>query len=210
MPQTYRRGKVEWALWQAQNVGHAPEKIPQAFKTRVKRLLDLDRKLPIYEAQTEPQGHAFIDYEPEGKGAESEFREENAFGLMVGLDLLDAGYKQGDVVFTLQQFRTDVDRWYGKIIRSSKTEQILPPMYVMFGRMEILEVYDQIQGERVNHPFLRRPIFCKGKEQLMIALDSLLHTTSRSRLVLEVGQKAVALREALSDAPEIRRGRPAG
>lgn len=210
MPQTYRRNQIEFSLWEAQNVGNAPDKIPKAFKTRIKRLIDLDRKLPIYGSDVEPKKHAFIDYKPEGKGAESEFTEANAFCLSLGLDLLDAGYKQGDVVFTLQQFRPEVDRWYRIIIGLKVTPAGSDPVYAVFGRKEIIEVHTQIQGERINHPFLRPPVLCKGKKQLMIVLDSLVNAPSRSRLIVEVSQKVIALRNALADAPEIRRGRPAG
>ena len=45
---TYRRGQVEWALWRAFTLARSPgEGPPPIFKTRIKRLLDLDRDLDV-------------------------------------------------------------------------------------------------------------------------------------------------------------------
>ena len=43
---TYKRGQVEWALWRAFTMARSPDDgPPPIFKTRIKRLLDLDRDL---------------------------------------------------------------------------------------------------------------------------------------------------------------------
>ena len=45
---TYRRGQVEWALWRAFTLARSSgEGPPPIFRTRIKRLLDLDRDLDV-------------------------------------------------------------------------------------------------------------------------------------------------------------------
>ena len=60
LEQTFKRGQVEWALWQlfAAN-SPSPARPPQAFLTRIKRLWELDRRMG-----PEAPGYAFFDQGP--------------------------------------------------------------------------------------------------------------------------------------------------
>ena len=46
---TYRRGQVEWALWRMSTIGRpAPAEPSPVFRNRIKRLLEIDRNLPVF------------------------------------------------------------------------------------------------------------------------------------------------------------------
>src|SRR3954451_10781938 len=66
---TYRRGQVEWALWRVSTIDRpAPEQPSPVFRTRVKRLLEIDRT-GASEASRKGKGQlAFSEDRPEGTG----------------------------------------------------------------------------------------------------------------------------------------------
>lgn len=100
--QTFKRNQVEWALWRVFcKLGQRAPQPPTQFTTRVKRLLDLDRDLEVPHGVDDPAfaRYAYSDAPPPGKGSDAEFLAGDAFCLAVGLDLLDLGLNQQDVLF---------------------------------------------------------------------------------------------------------------
>ena len=81
---TFKRGQVEWGLWQlfaANRPSHG--RPPQAFRTRMKRLWELDRQMGA-----EAPGFAFFDEPPVGRGYEVAFSPFNSFCLAFCRDLI--------------------------------------------------------------------------------------------------------------------------
>ncbi|MET0183651.1 MAG: hypothetical protein ABW199_12280, partial [Caulobacterales bacterium] len=102
----YRRGQIEWALWRLALGGLAnPRKaMPQLFRTRVKKLLDLDHVLPRGRARAD-KGFAFSSARPAGLGTDAAFTRLDTLCLAIGLDLLDLGFKQMEIVELVRALR---------------------------------------------------------------------------------------------------------
>ena len=97
---TFKRGQVEWALWRAftqyRSQGDVP---PQIFRTRIKRLLDLDRD-PGADATKAASIAPFAFVAPvDGSGVEAAYAPFDVFCLGLALDLLDVGFKQSEIVY---------------------------------------------------------------------------------------------------------------
>src|SRR3990167_10252586 len=92
---SYRRGQVEWALWRWATTPDRLRDAPPAFLARIKRLLEIDREVG-QTGNKEPEDTAFYSELPKGTGSDVGYSAFNAFCLALGLDLLDAGFKQGE------------------------------------------------------------------------------------------------------------------
>ncbi|MEQ8694542.1 MAG: hypothetical protein RIC85_04375 [Gammaproteobacteria bacterium] len=101
--QTHSRGELEIALWQTFTQGDRGPKVDRTFKGRIQKLLDLDRAGGFGA----PSEFAFHAAAPPGRGQEVHFTLLDAFCLAIGLDLLDVGFKQSEVVFLLRHLRKD-------------------------------------------------------------------------------------------------------
>ncbi len=132
---SYRRGEVEWALWQlfasnrpaggrsvvgrsvvGRSGGRSEGGPPAKFLTRIKWLLDLDREKAFAELEAVTgERYAFYDDAPQGHGVEVGYRPYAVFALAVALDLLDAGFKQAEVVYLLRGARGKLARVYRQI-----------------------------------------------------------------------------------------------
>lgn len=223
---TFKRGQVEWALWEYFAGGRIKRaSSPKIFATRIKRLLELDRSMKKFPAEKPPRHRfAFHDAEPDGRGIDASYSHFNAFCLAIGLDLLDVGFKQSEVVFLLKYVRADLERqfeWIRRnpvIPRSKIPAEDRPrcPVFEIngiryadcrvFAVIEKIEVKEAFTTERVKVPLILEPIFCRGIE----ALRNELHTMNFDRrkvLVLELAHTVVMVSEFLEGAPQIQRGR---
>lgn len=112
----YKRNQIEEAI--SRLFGEKSAKPSPGLQTRVKRLLDLDRSLPL---NTDSSGsgiseYAFYSSEPPGKGIEVFFSIYEAFALMIGLQMLNHSWPQKFVVDTLRRLRRDLQRQHKKIV----------------------------------------------------------------------------------------------
>jgi hypothetical protein len=99
LEETCGRGQVEWVLWCSfVRARFNPGQSPRVFRTRVKRLLDIDRHLDLTGAEVPPEASYAFAAPPAIEGAEAEYLAVDAFCLAIALDLLDAGFKQSEVV----------------------------------------------------------------------------------------------------------------
>ena len=111
------RGQVEWALWcsfarASFNTGD----VPQIFRTRIKRLLEIDRDLDLSEAEVPPKAdYAFAPRPPIDSGAVA-YRAVDAFCLAIALDLLDAGFKQAEIVFLMRYLRPELQKRFPALL----------------------------------------------------------------------------------------------
>ena len=116
---TYRRGQVEWALWRAFTLARSSgEGPPPIFRTRIKRLLDLDRDLDVSVFGAKPPcPFAFVEPSEGGSGTEAHYAAFDAFCLALALDLLDVGFKQGEIVYLMRHLRESLEDRFPDLLR---------------------------------------------------------------------------------------------
>ena len=85
-------------------------KVPAVFRSRVKKLLDMDRipELRPWKLAGKDQW-AFYDGAGDGSGSDQTFRTEHVFVMGVGLDLLSQGLKPSEIVFVLRHIRAELE-----------------------------------------------------------------------------------------------------
>jgi hypothetical protein len=222
---TYRRGQAEWALWRMFDFAtHAQRPMPGVFRTRIKRLLDIDRAGAMAGVDRRAAALAFADEAPSGSGAEAAFGAFDVFCLALALDLLDMGFKQAEIVFLMRHVRAGLRSVFMRIVadypppdRQRRRVQDFPNcpglpgeprfvdagVYLILNKLELTELMPQ----RVKGPVIAPPQICYGREELAAGLAE-LGAGQRKALVLEIGLHARLAPRLLDKAPEVKRGRP--
>ncbi|WP_170607042.1 hypothetical protein [Ruegeria arenilitoris] len=229
--QTFGRGQAEWALWKSFTVGRsASDDVPKVFRTRVKRLLDVDREHDFAEASDPPPVRWSFVAPPEESGAEAAYTSIDVFCLAIGLDLLDAGFKQSEIVFLMRYLRPELEaRLPGLVERPSlHARQRYKPevdpsrptfgadgrryldarQFVVLSKIELREIVPQARARAQKTPLFLEPDFCDGIEALSAVLSDAMPNRRRVVTVLELTATAQAVSAFLEQAPSIRRGRP--
>lgn len=191
---------------------------PTTFNHRIKRLLDLDKTLVESEETVES---AFLTKLLLGQGNDRKFSSYDAFLLGLGLQLMDSGYSQGDIIFALQHLRSDLTDYYADVInyetqksephknalasQSTKTAAKIADLraFIIFQRAELKEVYAFEQSSK--RPVFYKPIITFGTEGLFHYLesDTMLYQT---HLIIEFSYLARTLKKKLLAAPLSTRG----
>ena len=113
---TFKRNQVEEAIWLV--MSNTPAAAPPIFLTRLKRLLETDRKFRHKKIRGVVSAEcAFSELSTEGKGFEAEFSGFDAFCLGLGFDMLDAGYNPKEIVFLIRHIRKDLASEYKESLR---------------------------------------------------------------------------------------------
>ena len=88
------------------------------MRTRIKRLLELDRSLgrKLRSKDAEQANFAFFSEEAPGTGADILFSEYEAFALLNGLSIMGHGWPQGFAVAILRRVRPDLEREHARIL----------------------------------------------------------------------------------------------
>jgi hypothetical protein len=222
--ETYKRGQVEWALWRcASHMHNAGAEPPKVFLTRIKRLLEVDR------ADRGVDGFcAFADAPTDGQGTDAAFTVFDGFCLALALELLDAGFKQSEIVFLIRNIRDPLRVEFDRImenpppsrgrIRAEKKPDM--PSYdhkeqrwadyrvfALIRKVEMTEVFPALsRGSHVGTPVILEPTFCRGIEDLQATLNE-LGSAFRKAMVLEIAAVAALIADFLPHAPLTRRGR---
>ncbi len=232
---TYRRGQVEWALWRAFTLARSPgDGPPPIFKTRIKRLLDLDRDLDasVFGAKP-PCPFAFVEPSEGGSGTEAHYAAFDAFCLALALDLLDVGFKQGEIVYLMRHLRESLEDWFPALLArpslidrqshlakdhpklpvivrgTGKTPLTDARIFLILNRIEMTEVLACAQPRgKASQPVFLEPVFCEGIAELQRRLDTLMPLHRRTVITLEVTAVAQAVSTFLDGAPIVPRGRP--
>ncbi len=217
--QTYKRNQVDEALWVTFLEGRkgviGGEK---TFRTRIKRLLEIDRA-----AQTTPP--VFCTAGDTGRGVEATFNAHHAFFLAIALDLVNLGFKQAEVVYVVRHTHVllrgefdaaistpdlerhhvaaedypDHPRYTHKTIKMADFR-----IYLLIDRIELTELFENISRSK-NEPVFRKPFVCRGVDALRDAFhDRFFH--DRKTVVLEIGTLARRVNDALKDTKPLRRG----
>ena len=220
LAKTYKRNQVEQAVWSLFSQTSGRDPIPRPFRTRIKRLLELDREK---QAETR-ENFAFFDAPAEGKGVEVVFSPFNAFCLTLGLDLLDIGFKQSEVVSCLQILRDKFEWLYDKIWENpphpahrirvwedtdlpvyiwNGKEYLDTKVFILIRKVELREAWPLVKGK---DPLILEPVICFGTTE---AREELLKMTLdfRSYVILELSEIAVLVKKHLEETPARKRGR---
>ncbi len=229
---TYGRGQVEWALWRGftSRSFAAGEKVPKIFRTRIKRLLEIDRYLDLSGAEEPPKAAYAFAPPPSDQSGDTAYRPVDAFCLAIALDLLDAGFKQAEVVFLMRYIRPELESRFAGLLTppslngrqryQAKNYPHLPSykrngqqyadrrLFMVLKKVEMTEIIATVERPRYRFPVFLEPIFCEGMEALTEALHDLMPNRRRAVTVLELAASAQAVAAFLKKAPAIPRGRP--
>ena len=227
---TYRRGQVEWALWRWFADVQRDDRPPKPFLTRIKRLLEIDRSdsVPRGAEAVPVVRFAFIDQAPANKGTDVEFSAFNAFCLAIGLDMLDAGFNQAEVVFVLRYIRNDIKQEYERALKRPPTPRTFAPakdmpdlpsfeerglrkadprIFMILNKVELVERFPTWKAKGTKGaPLISKPVFRHGIEALRDEVHELGYNHRRA-LVFEIAHTAVIVTNFLKKAPVIKRGR---
>jgi hypothetical protein len=120
MPE-YKRNQVEEAISRA--FGEQSGKPSSELRTRLKRLLDMDRDLGRNPRSADPEraNYAFYTGDSPGRGVEVWFSDYEAFALMTGLRLLGHRWPQSFVVGMLRFLRPELEREHARILKQDPT-----------------------------------------------------------------------------------------
>ena len=142
---------------------------PNAFLVRIKRLLEIDRsgKSPQGSIRTGIAKYAFHDRAPRGQGTDFDYSGFNAFALALGLDLLDAGFPQLEVVHLLRHIRNELVPCFNAALGdtglakrgSSSHPAPVPQVFMLLDRIELVERYSGIRK-----PLALKPRFFAGTD----------------------------------------------
>jgi hypothetical protein len=230
--QTYKRGQIVWAAWQAFSHHHSldprRDKIPTRFLTRVRTMNQLG--VPLADKQ-----------KPGQPGIDIEYSGYHAFELAVALVCQDIGLKQAEVAALVQDTRKNLQSSFQKILasppvldgniakkiaaseRPSSPKQIVvagskhlvgrqwredcadTACFMAFRYHEMTEVFDS----RRKSPLMFEPAFCWGLGELVEVMDwiSTRAVYEHARIIIELSNVAVQVTDALKRAPATRRGR---
>lgn len=220
MVATYKRNQMEEALWRLFSHAAPGSQPEQVFRTRIKRLLELDRK-----ETGQGQTPVFVDAMPEGQGKDVPYTVFNVFCLALGLDLVDCGFKQGEVTFLLQHVRPDLEA-AEEIIRKSPPDprQYLLPkdrpdaptyedkngiwadcrVFMIFRKVEIKESMPDLSAKAREKPVVADFHLLKGVNGLTPFLNK-LGFGRRQMIILEIADMYVLLEKYLTEArPRLR------
>lgn len=227
-PQTFRRNQCEWALWRTMRHLGAALQAPSRFRTRIKRLLEIDRAGKI-----NPNHRAFSTDQPTGKGNEAQFTAFDVFCVGVALDLQNLGMNQSEAVFLVSHVREpDLVAAFGQIqdgpprhLRDLLNPNDHPDMptylnargitivdvsvYLAIQKVELRELLPAPTQAKLpdDMPVDLAPTVCWGSDELATHLGG-LRLSTRSALVVELGFLGSALPAFLAQAPTTHRGRP--
>jgi len=112
----YKRNQSAEAISVTVDEGAAPS---AALQTKLKRLLETDRKLGRTPRSNDPEraNYAFFTGEAPGRGIEVEFSGYETFALLIGLNLMEHGWPQATAVSLLRQARPILEPKHAKILR---------------------------------------------------------------------------------------------
>jgi hypothetical protein len=114
---SYKRSQLENAIARILEPGAKAPSIK--LRTRIKRLLELDRKLgrkPRSKDVAE-SNFAFFSQEAPGSGADISFSEYEAFALLIGLSIMQHSWPQGFAVSVMRRVRPELAREHARILR---------------------------------------------------------------------------------------------
>jgi len=114
---SYKRNQVELAIARIFSANFREP--PSELRTRIKRLLELDRAIGRKRGSkdAEKANFAFLSDEAPGTGADILFSEYEAFALLTALRMMAHGWPQGFAVSIMRRVRLDLEKEHARILR---------------------------------------------------------------------------------------------
>jgi len=114
---SYKRNQIEEAI--ARIFDPSSQKPPSELRTRIKRLLELDRSIgrKVRSKYPEEANFAFFSEGAPGTGADILFSEYEAFALLSGLRIMNHGWPQSVAVSIMRRVRVDLEREHARILQ---------------------------------------------------------------------------------------------
>lgn len=230
----FKRNQIDDALVRAIDATFTRLDRP-AILTRLKRLLDADRKAGPLQADQSIPAYAFYDSEAEGSGRDILFSGYSAWVLFIAYRLMSCGLPQGRAVYLMRHFRELLEREYERLTRmpvehllgiegtviatanSTGQEDAIakgmiverPEDMVFFCIHADLDVLGMVTRMRGNGSEAMPDNICRGVSELekRLALDGFSNSPT---LVIELMNPFVQLNYFLSRTTPARRGRRRG
>jgi hypothetical protein len=119
---SFKRNQIEEAI--ARIVFPNCEELPSKLRTRIKRLLELDRSIgrKPRSKDAEVAGFGFFSGEVPGTGADISFSEYEAFALLNGLRIIEHRWPQSFAVSIMRRVRPDLEREHARILKQGPEE----------------------------------------------------------------------------------------
>jgi hypothetical protein len=116
---SFKRNQVEEAIARISVANY--QRPPSELRTRIKRLLELDRSMGRKLRSKEPEeaNFGFFSEDAAGTGVDISFSEYDAFALLNGLRIMGHGWPQGFAVPIMRRIRPDLEREHARILRQS-------------------------------------------------------------------------------------------
>jgi hypothetical protein len=123
---SYKRNQLEQAITRFFNPGS--NEPSSELRTRIKRLLELDRHLgrELRSQDAEERNFAFFSEEAPGTGADISFSEYEAFALLNALRIMEHGWPQSFAVSIMRRVRPDLTKEHARILRQGPQKLIDP------------------------------------------------------------------------------------
>src|SRR5260370_27167778 len=132
---SYKRNQIEEAI--ARIFIPNCEKPPSELRTRIKRLLELDRSIgrKLRSKNAEEANFGFFSEEAPGTGADILFSEYDAFALLNGLRIMGHRWPQGFAVSIMRRVRPDLEMEHAQILRQPP-EKLFDQQTIREGALE--------------------------------------------------------------------------
>jgi hypothetical protein len=114
---SFKRNQIETAIAHMYDPGC--QEPPPELRTRIKRLLELDRSRgrKLRATDAEEANFAFFNEEAPGTGADISFSQYEAFAVLNALRIMDHGWPQGFAVSIMRRIRPDLEKEHARILR---------------------------------------------------------------------------------------------
>lgn len=230
----FKRNQIDEALVQAVESTYS-RLDPPAILTRIKRLLDADRKLVPSQEGAGSGAYAFYDGAAEGSGRDIMFSAYAVWALLIAYRLMACGLPQGRAVYLMRHFRESLEREHARLSRLELANYLNIKDTVvstanaagqesMMARGTVVErlndmVFFCVHADlevlgltirTINEEGVPRPDnICRGKAELerRLAIDAFCNSPT---LVIELMNPFIQLTHLLSKTKPARRGRRRG
>jgi hypothetical protein len=210
---SYKRNQIEEAI--ARIFDPSCQEPPLELRTRIKRLLELDRSIgrKLRSKDAEKTNFGFFSDEAPGTGADIPFSEYEAFALLNGLRIMGHGWPQGFAVSVMRRLRLDLEREHARILRQ-RPDKLFDQQTILAkarpGAIAVdntdpvfLAVGSKVQGASGAQPSPLSAV-CHGFEKVS---EFSRDVGASSVTMLEVATLAHRLRQELMKTEPRRRGR---
>ena len=210
----YKRKQIEEAI--SRTLEQSSAKPSSELRTRLKRLLDMDRSLGRNARSTDPQmaNYAFFSSDMPGRGIEIWFSDYEAFALLTGLLLLRHGWPQSFAVGIMRRLRPDLEKQHGRILKQDPKilfdaeviRQSARPgaLYVNNTDPVFLTIVSRQASSSENNSDIPPCGVCRGLEEVSKFLEK---EKAQSHTLMDLVTPAHALSYQLQKAQPRKRGR---